>query len=555
MNFPFLKGGGEMGILIRSFDWSKTSIGTPDKWPKSLSTIVGLMLRSKFPMFLWWGEEMIQFYNDAYRPSLGGNGKHPLSLGQKGKECWTEIWDIIYPLIQQVKQTGEATWREDHLVPIYRNGKIEDVYWTYSYSEVLDDFGKPAGIFVTCVETTEKIKNHSQLEESKEQLQFAIDAADLGTWDLNPATNKFKGNNRLKEWFGLPLSAEIELSLALNIIEEKDRQKVTDAIQWALNYASCGSYDIEYAIVNNNTEGKRIVRAKGRAYFNEQNIACRFNGILLDVTNQVHARHKIEEEVTQRTKELADANLQLQQQNVELNQFAYIASHDLQEPLRKVRTFTSLLESSLGELPPKAKDYMNRIQSATERMQALINDVLTFSRLSKETEKFGRVDLNKVLQDTLNDYDLLIDQKNAVVTADRLPVIEAIHLQMNQLFANIVSNALKFAGSEKQLQITICSKQLNKEEQIEYGITKENKVYHKIDFIDNGIGFDQSHAQQIFTIFQRLHGKTEYEGTGIGLAMCKKIVQNHRGVIYANSNINEGSAFTIILPEQQIAKP
>src|SRR5688500_10739478 len=197
-----------MGSLTINYDWSRTAVGSPDTWPASLRITVSNLLRSRFPMFLWWGEEMVQFYNDAYRPSLGQEGKHPKALGQKGKECWPEIWDIIYPLILQVQTTGESTWREDQLVPIYRNGKIEDVYWTYSYSAVIDDDGKTAGVLVTCTETTEKVLNVKQLAESKDQLEFAIEATELGTWDFNPITNKLTGNHRLKQWFGMPVQEE-----------------------------------------------------------------------------------------------------------------------------------------------------------------------------------------------------------------------------------------------------------------------------------------------------------------------------------------------------------
>ncbi|HUR11204.1 MAG TPA: PAS domain S-box protein [Flavitalea sp.] len=175
--FPFLEGGGEMGELTRKFDWSTTALGNPEEWQQSLRTTVSNLLRSRFPMFLWWGADMIQFYNDAYRPSLGNEGKHPSALGQKAKECWPEIWDIIYPLIRQVQITGEATWREDQLVPIYRNGKIEDVYWTYSYSAVLDDFGNQGGILVTCTETTQKVLSAIKLEKSVSNLHKIIHQA------------------------------------------------------------------------------------------------------------------------------------------------------------------------------------------------------------------------------------------------------------------------------------------------------------------------------------------------------------------------------------------
>ena len=153
----FLSRGGEMGRLTREKDWSSTPLGTPQDWPQSLRTTLSILLNSKFPMFLFWGKDLTCFYNDAYRPSLVKEGKHPSILGTKGEDAWPEIWHILKPLIDQVLAGGEATWSEDQLVPIYRNGKLEDVFWTFSYSPVNDESGHPAGVFVNCSETTDKI--------------------------------------------------------------------------------------------------------------------------------------------------------------------------------------------------------------------------------------------------------------------------------------------------------------------------------------------------------------------------------------------------------------
>jgi PAS domain S-box-containing protein len=291
----FLADGGEMGELTRNFDWSKTSIGTPDHWPQSLQTTLSIILNSRFPMFLWWGENLIQFYNDAYRPSLGNNGKHPLALGQKGEDCWPEIWPVIKPLIDQVRSGGGATWSEDQLIPIYRNGKLEDVYWTFGYSPVKDESGKVGGVLVVCNETTEKMLNLKKLEESNDQLQFAIEATQLGTWDMNPKTHVLNGNQRLKEWFGLPSNDEFELSKAIDQVAEKDRDRVSKAIHHALEFSSGGQYDIEYSIIHPETHQERIVKAKGRAWFNEDKLAYRFNGTLQDVTEQAIPRKRVEE--------------------------------------------------------------------------------------------------------------------------------------------------------------------------------------------------------------------------------------------------------------------
>lgn len=173
-----IKRGGEMGALIRAKSWNLTSLGPIETWKQILITTLNVLLNSKFPMFLWWGDDLIQFYNDSYRPSLGKDGKHPTALGQRAVDCWQEIWPIIYPLIQNVLATGDPHWSEDQLIPIFRNGRIEDVYWTFSYSAVYNECGKREGVLVTCMETTEKVLNYKALLDTKTALQIANNEAE-----------------------------------------------------------------------------------------------------------------------------------------------------------------------------------------------------------------------------------------------------------------------------------------------------------------------------------------------------------------------------------------
>ena len=151
------EGPGEMRALCRARDWATTPLGPVAAWPPSLRSIVRMLLASRFPMFLFWGPHLVQFYNDAYRPSLAQGGRHPMALGARGPEFWTEIWDIIGPQIEQVMAGGEATWHEDQLVPILRNERIEEVYWTYTYGPAFDDDGNVAGVLVVCQETTARV--------------------------------------------------------------------------------------------------------------------------------------------------------------------------------------------------------------------------------------------------------------------------------------------------------------------------------------------------------------------------------------------------------------
>src|SRR5688572_18125802 len=176
----FLQGGGEMGALMRSKDWTATPLGSPEDWPLSLRITLSLILNSRFPMFIFWGPLQYCFYNDAYRPSLGNEGKHPNILGIRGEEAWPEIWGIIKPLIDQVMNGEGATWHEDSFIPIFRNGKIEDVYWTFSYSPITDEEGNIGGILVTCTETTAKVLAFKKVEESEKKFRNTVMHAPVG---------------------------------------------------------------------------------------------------------------------------------------------------------------------------------------------------------------------------------------------------------------------------------------------------------------------------------------------------------------------------------------
>jgi PAS domain-containing protein len=243
--FPaFLDGDGEMSRLVREYDWASSALGPVATWPQSLCTTLGIMLKSKFPMFLFWGEAHICFYNDAYRPSLGVDGRHP-AIGKEGADVWADIWHVIGPHIDQVLSGGEAVWFEDALVPFFRNGKIEDIYWTYSYSAVYGDGDKPVGALVVCVETTTAVMDRKTLEETNDQLHFAIETTELATWDLNVRTSKFSGNERLREWFGFPPDDEIGLEDAFHAVAEADRPRIMAALERALQYESGGLYEME----------------------------------------------------------------------------------------------------------------------------------------------------------------------------------------------------------------------------------------------------------------------------------------------------------------------
>lgn len=247
---------------------------------------------------------------------------------------------------------------------------------------------------------------------------------------------------------------------------------------------------------------------------------------------------KLEAEVAQRT-------FQLERSNKELESFNYIASHDLQEPLRKIQTFILLLEKSTEEKEVQ-KRYIDKITTSAQRMSQLIKSVLEYSRLSQTPVVFEATDLNQILENVISDYELLIAEKAAVIKSEKLPVIKAVSLQMQQLFSNLISNSLKFSNEDTVIKIT-CRIVTGKEININQEINAEQK-FAEIKFADNGIGFDEQYSEQIFKLFQRLHSKSQYSGTGIGLSIVSKIIEKHNGFIKVESANNKGTTFTVWLP-------
>jgi PAS domain S-box-containing protein len=561
-NYSFLQGGGEMGELTRNFNWSLTPVGDPEFWPQSLRNTVSMILSSKFPMFLWWGEDMIQFYNDAYRPSLGNTGKHPLALGQKAVDCWPEIWDIIYPLIRQVQTTGEGTWSEDQLVPIYRNGKIEDVYWTFGYSAIRSDSDKIEGVLVVCQETTKKVIAAKDLEKSVSNLHSIISNAPVAMCILRGEQYIVETvNDRVLELWGRKNEEVINKPLfyALPEIEGQGLKELLDKV------FSTGepftAYGQPVSILKNGKMETVYLNFVYEAYREPDGSISGIMALANDVTEQVNARHKIEVIVAQRTGELEEANEALKRMNHELTrsnanleEFAYAASHDMKEPIRKIHFFSDRMRSSFyDKLTEVERNLFDRMDMAANRMSSLIDDLLTYSQVSLKPHSFDRVDLNTLVNQIISDFDLEIEQKKAKLVIDRLPVILAHQNQLRQAFMNLVSNALKYVKENVPPEINIRYSLINASElPINRHSEKNIKQYHLITFTDNGIGFENSDAERIFNVFTRLHGNAEYKGTGVGLSISKKVIENHYGFIVAEGEPDNGACFKIYLPANQL---
>ena len=266
---------------------------------------------------------------------------------------------------------------------------------------------------------------------------------------------------------------------------------------------------------------------------------------------EIEDRKISEDKVQQLNEQLIQNNAHLKQMNEELDQFAYMASHDLQEPLRKIQMFSDkiLLKK---EQDDESEKYFSKIISASRRMQSLIKNLLEFSRHSVSSSDFRVTDLNQLVKDTLTDLEIEIEKSSAQITYNNLPVISAVPGLMQRLFYNLLSNAIKFHKKELLPVIDIKAEKMEPAELLNFIGHLNGSIYYKITVRDNGIGFDNKHSGDIFKVFKRLHNYQEFEGTGVGLAICKKIVEKHGGFIIAEGIVNEGSSFIMILPEKQL---
>ena len=935
--------GGEMGRLIKEKDWTNSPLGPIETWPQSLRTSLGIILHTNQPMLIFWGQEYLCFFNDAHKPSLGLDNKYISVLGEPISETFPEAWDFVKPLFKEVYETQKGIYLENQLIPILRNGKMEDAYWTVNYSpiigangttegvfvtsneatstimekiiaeevderfrsavkqapvsigvykgpdfivemvndayleladmeeqdllekplfdsipearkgtenilkhvyktgetykgtefpitinrhgntnigyfnlicqalkkedgeifgtigvaievtelvqakhslseserkfknlvmqspipitvfkgkkhtvelaneaminniwhkkedevlgrEILNIFpelidqkflslldrvletGKPykekealayvegndgmrklyvdidysplissdnivEGLIVTVIDVTEKVTTRKKIEEAETRLRLATEAAEMATFELDLDKRNIIYSPKLAEIFGHDRTA--------NLAHEEMREQIhPDDIDTVVLKAfkkafDTGVYFYEARLI---TPAKEIkwIRTHGKIYYDDEGNPTKLIGVLRDITedkisqqtlleseqkfrlladsmpqqiwtadadgnlnyfnkavfkytglNQdeildmgwldiIHPedreenfslwiesvktgkdfimehrfrRHdgsyhwilskaspqrdeygsiqrwvgastdiqeqkmfskELEKKVKERTRMLKESNNkledsieELQKMNVELQSFAYVSSHDLQEPLRKIQTFISrILEKDRDTLSDSGKNYFGRIQDSANRMQNLIKDLLSYSRTNVTGNEFKKVNLNDVIEEAQLDLKEKLDAKNGSMQIGDMCEVTIIPFQFVQLMSNLISNSIKFSIPGIPPHIKITSTEVNGEEMENFDLIPHERYCH-ISYSDNGIGFDSEYRDKIFEVFQRLHGKNEYEGTGIGLAIVKKIVMNHDGFISAVGKPNKGVTFDIFIPVEQ----
>jgi PAS domain S-box-containing protein len=379
------------------------------------------------------------------------------------------------------------------------------------------------------------LKNSNEaLMISTELIRHAEEIGEFSTWEWNSVSNRLIYSDNQYRLLGYaPQSFEPTLEHFSTLVHPEDRHIIVEGTELVLN-----GEKVPPAFF-------RIIRADGelryfKALIKELKDADgkrMLIGVNSDVTEQ-HLNSLIFEE----------KNRNLEARNQELASFNHIASHDLQEPLRKIQTFISRIpKQELANLSPTSQGYFLKIQASAEKMRAFIDDLLLFSRANKIEKAFELTDLTVLLDNAKQELAEVIAEKNAVIKSGLLPELTVIPFQIQQLFINLISNSLKYSSPNRPPLILINCEIINVKETPSVKMTTNNKCY-KISIIDNGIGFEQQYAEKIFNLFHRLHARDTYFGTGIGLAICKKIIENHSGIITAQGVPDVGATFTVFLP-------
>jgi len=403
-----------------------------------------------------------------------------------------------------------------------------------------DESGKPMSALFIANDITDQIKTEEETKAMTELFRETEDLLQYGSWSWDIKSDYLewtKGMYDLIEYTKEELP-QVTSEFYVNQIGEEDRPNFRAMVENA--FKDKKEFECEY-LLNTKSGKQKTVFTKAKIVVDGEGQIKKMLGITRDITTLKNLEKDRERNLRE-----------LRRSNKELEEFAYVASHDLQEPLRKISTFNERLKSKFGDkLGSDGSVYIDRIIASTENMKMLIDNLLEFSRLTQSSQVYTSSDLNIILKEVMSDQELKIEETNAVIEIDVLPVIEAVYSEMKQLFNNLVSNAIKFRKPDIAPFIRIQSTVLDKKEKDQFHLPLE-RVYYKIEVIDSGIGFDQEYAERIFQIFQRLHGKTEYAGSGIGLAICKKITDNHEGLMFAEGTLGKGSVFVILLPEKQL---
>jgi signal transduction histidine kinase len=541
-------GPGEMRELCRAFDWESTPLGAPETWPTSLRTTVGIVLGSGNPMFLWWGSELTQIYNDAYRPSLGSEGhpdsRHPRALGMGGREFWTDIWDSIGPQIDQVLATGTPTWHEDQYLPIERDGRLDDVWWTYTYGPVHDDDGRINGVLVVCQETTKRVLAEQEREGllaalATERARLAevfrqaptflavMRGPDYVFELVNDAYYAIVGH---REIVGRPVLEALPEVRDQGFVDLLDQVRTTGRpyvgreLPIRLQRSRGGPLELRYV----DFVYQPLTEADG------SHSAIVAHGH--DVTEQVLSRRESERLLA----ESEQARREVEVANRVKAEFLTRMSHELRTPLNAIGGYTELLQlETRGSVNDDQRQFLDRIRRSQRHLLGLINEVLNFAKL--ET---GAVHLEltavPVASALTGAEDLVaplaLERGLTLGCAPCDPGLRARAdgEKLRQILVNLLSNAVKFTEAGGR---------------IEMSASREGDTV-RIRVRDTGIGIEPGDLDAIFDPFVQVRSDLTrpFDGTGLGLAISRDLARAMGGDLSAESTPGAGSTFTVTLP-------
>ncbi len=557
-----LSGGGEMGALMRSIDWSQTPLGPVDSWPQSLRTTLGILLTSRAPIFLWWGPHLIQFYNDAYRPILGTE-KHPAAMGQSGRETWAEIWDIISPMIEDVF-AGGSTAVEDGLLVLNRSGYPEEGYFNYAYSPIRGESGAIEGVFCVCAETTAKVVGERRLS-TLQDLASRTRRAESPEEACRIAADALSGNPRDVPFAALYLySADRAEARLAGIAGIPPGTSISPEIVRASDLDStCHFVDLAFDPRPERISLHDRAHELPAAIWPDPPIEAQFLPLTLTGDDQpvgfailgASARRRLDDEyrgffslaVSHIASSIAEARAFAEEHRrvealAELDrartQFFSNVSHEFRTPLTLLLGPLSEVLSAEDGVSPEARLELQTAHRNAHRLLRLVNSLLDFSRIEagRLQARYQATDLAALTTELTSLFRSALERVGLTLTVDCPPLPEPVWVDpelWEKIVLNLLSNAFKFT--------------------FEGGVTVRLRAVDRgaeLQVIDTGTGIPAHELPRLFDRFYRIEGARgrTFEGAGIGLALVQQLVSMHGGTVRASSTPGRGSTFTTVIP-------
>ncbi|GAB4092219.1 PAS domain-containing sensor histidine kinase [Flaviaesturariibacter terrae] len=488
--------------------------------PAMICILEGPELRCTFtnPLFskLYEGKPLLGRTPREVAPELEGQG-------------YFEMLDSVYATGNSVygyEFPGVADWNNE--------GRDTTKYFNLVYAPYQLE-GKTAGVMIFGFEVTEQVLARRRAEAAEARIRHMLDALPQMAWTAGADGNVDYVNERWYAYTGQGPDEALGVGwTAVLPVEEKEALLG----KWAQSLRDQKPFEAEMRYRRHDGV-LRWHAAKAEPIRDETGSTLYWLGISTDIHEQRESAETLERIVSERT-------LALKRSNDELKQFAYIASHDLKEPLRKILFFTELMRDPAVAA---SGDHLERIRNSAMRMNDLVEDLLEFSSVEQSDLRLETVDLNQVLAESLQDQELRILESGARIETDTLPVLRGVPHQLLQLFTNLVGNALKYARPATPAELRITVRPISDDERARFPELEPTRAYHSIAFADNGIGFDPQESERVFTLFHRLHSRSAYSGTGVGLALCRKVARAHGGEIYADALPGAGATFFVLLPK------